>query len=462
MPTDTDISDGDQQETDTEAWIDPPQVEIVFEESDEILINPERGFYMPVDILSEDTLDWVREQGFSLVYSYVMLDDFRERPLTESFLDDIDASFDSLRDSGLKIILRFAYNLGPWPDSEPDASKAQILEHIEQLTPILRTNADVLSVVQAGFIGAWGEWHSSTNGLLDHPQDKFDILEALLDALPEHRMVQLRYPPYKEEGYGGPLRLARAHNGTYASRIGHHNDCFLSSDTDVGTYPDGEIEYWLDFLQVETQYLPMGGETCSPNSPRSDCPSATSEMERLHFTYINDQYHPGIVRSWVEGGCYDQMSRLLGYRFVLRRLRYPESVPPGGVLTFELDLDNLGWAAPFNARPVVIVFEGPEDHQAELELADPRYWFAADSQTVSARIQLPSDITEGKYVFGFWLPDESEELRNRSEYSIRCANAGNLWNEKRGIHFLTTIEISESATGSRDSTASEFRVIEEY
>jgi regulator of RNase E activity RraA len=53
---------------------------------------------------------------------------------------------------------------------------------------------DVIVWMEAGFIGAWGEWHSSTNGLDKSVEAKRQVVDALLDALPETRSVQLRYP----------------------------------------------------------------------------------------------------------------------------------------------------------------------------------------------------------------------------------------------------------------------------
>src|SRR6185503_20934424 len=107
-------------------------------------------------------------------------------------LDGLDSNFSDIRDAGVKAIIRFAYNEGPYPDSEPDASKAMILRHIEQLTPLLQKNADIIAWLEAGFIGAWGEWHTSTHGL-DNLIDKHDVLQALVAAVP-NRYVQVRYP----------------------------------------------------------------------------------------------------------------------------------------------------------------------------------------------------------------------------------------------------------------------------
>lgn len=65
--------------------------------------------------------------------------------------------FQTARDAGIKIILRFAYT-ATLTASSPygDATKARMLAHTAQLKATVRANADVIHVVQAGFIGTWG------------------------------------------------------------------------------------------------------------------------------------------------------------------------------------------------------------------------------------------------------------------------------------------------------------------
>ena len=113
-----------------------------------------------------------------------------------------------MRTAGLKAISRFAYNFpqgGSYPYQDPDATRQQVLAHIAQLEPVLRKNADVIAYLEIGFVGAWGEWHSSTNKLVDpEPNSKINdasraIVNCLLEALPQERMVAMRYPRYKQQ-----------------------------------------------------------------------------------------------------------------------------------------------------------------------------------------------------------------------------------------------------------------------
>lgn len=429
--------------------------------TDAIIPNPERGFYSYITLIEDRDHSGVLERGHRLVYSNIRLDEFRDAPISQDFLNEVVEGFEALRTAGLKAVIRFAYNAGPYPDSEPDASKARILEHIAQLEPILRAQADVLALVQAGFIGAWGEWHTSTNGLLDDPQDRRDILEALLNALPADRATQVRRPTFKQEMYGGPLTEAQAYTGSYAARTGHHNDCFLSSNTDSGTYPSNAIEQWKDYVAGDTRFVAMGGETCERNPPRSSCQSALQEMERLHYSYLNNDYHPDVIQDWINEGCFGEMERRLGYRLVLDDADLPPALKPGGRFRFRLALHNEGWAAPINPRPVILVLSGGATrHQVRLEDVDLRRWAAGEASEVQAHLEVPAALPEGRYQLALWLPDADTDLRDRSDYSIRFANDG-VWDGAAGSQVLGTIEVTRSAPGTSNPEAQGFSVLDE-
>jgi hypothetical protein len=404
------------------------------------ILNPERGFFTPYQLPASSGFSPVRATGNTLVHLNLRLDDWREADLPQDVLDGFDANFADIRDAGLKAIIRFSYNEGPYPDSEPDASKAQILRHIEQLTPLLQKNADVIAWVEAGFIGAWGEWHTSTNGL-DTITDKRDILHAILVAIP-NRYVQVRYPANIIEMFPEPEDAHRA-------RVAHHNDCFLSSDTDVGTYErDGinTIERDQKYLAELTRFTPMSGETCAPNPPRSECESAIQEMELLHFSAINEAYHKGILRSWEEGGCIEEIINRLGYRLSLTSAEFNEEVRPGGLLDLTVHISNNGFAALMNPRPVYVVLRQASSIFLTRLGLDPRSW-QPGSSSFRTKIRLPSNMSEGNYNLALWLPDEAETLQNNPSYAVQFGNEG-IWDEPTGYNILGKIHVDPSVTGS--------------
>jgi len=407
------------------------------------VVNPERGFRYSFDDLRPDTdFSTYRMLGTSLVYSYVRLDAYRDRDLPPELFDRLRQAFDALRRGGVKVILRFAYNFGPYPNSEPDASKEQILRHIQQLAPLLRENADVIAWMHAGFIGAWGEWHTSTHGLDRDMEAKREILYALLDALPPDRMVQLRYPWDIIRLFPEPLTAEQAFSGTYQARVGFHNDCFLSSETDVGTYDRGGMNTRQQdqaYLAQITQFTPAGGETCQVYPPLQRCDVAIREMELLHFSDLNLSYHQQVIKNWKKEGCFEEIQKRLGYRLVLQEARFPSAVRPGERLTVELRLVNEGFAAPVNPRPLYVVLHGPETARFEVKEVDPRRWLPGE-HTFTAQVTVPASLPAGNYTLALWLPDPYERLRDDPRYSIRFANEG-VWDEEHGWNILGTVRL---------------------
>lgn len=424
---------------------EPPIVTHTYIVSSERILNPERGFFTPYILPGLAGFSPVRITGNTLVHLNIRLDDYRESDIPADVLAGLDTNFEDIRDAGVKAILRVAYNQGPYPDSEPDASKQWILRHIEQLQPLFQKHAGVIAWLEAGFIGAWGEWHTSTNGL-DNLTDKSEILHALIAAVPGH-YVQVRYPANIIEMYPDPQDAA-------AARVAHHNDCFLSSDTDVGTYErDGKNTIVRDqaYLADLTATTPMSGETCAPFPPRSECLSAIREMELLHFSALNEAYHKGILRSWQDGGCMEEITNRLGYRLALTEAQFNEQVRPGGLLNLTVSLTNTGFAALVNPRPVFIVLLGQaETHTVQLEV-DPRTW-QPGATSFGATLRLPSDMAEDSYTLAIWLPDDAENLREDPLYAVRFANE-NVWDEASGYNRLGQVTVDGDAPGGSQRTA---------
>ncbi len=435
-----------------------PTETLAFGETDEVFANPERGFHRNVDLVESTSYAWVAEDGFTLARSYVRLDDYRNAPIADTLLEGVALGFQAARDAGIKVIPRFAYNFG----MEDDAPLARVLEHIGQIAPVLQANADVIAVLHAGFIGAWGEWHSSTNDLTS-PENSKQIAEALLDALPSSRMIQVRTPRAKEAMWGAPLTAAEAFDGSYKARTGHLNDCFLCNDTDAGTYPSNDVETYKDFVAQETLFTPMGGETCQLNegNQRGDCATTLAEMERLHWSYINlDFFEPAIER-WRTEGCFDTIDRRLGYRFRLVEADVPPRVRPGGNFLLRVRLHNDGFASLFNARPVFVVLDdGTNRYEVELASVDARHWAAGEDAEWTAHLELPNDVPAGEYALALWLPDGAATLRSNPAFSVRFANDAG-WDPDRGYQVLSRVEIDDAAAGSRNADATAFAVIAE-
>ncbi len=438
---------------------------VVYTPTGEIFQNPERGFYQaeetgmvrgqitPYQKLDLERLRTIR-QSHALVFRYFGLKQWRTADLPDSILRNIHSDFTAIRNAGLKCIPRFTYsaNIG-----EPDALLSIILRHIDQLKPILRANKDVIAVMQAGFIGAWGEWHSSTNGN-DSPQNMRTILNKVLEALPSERMVQVRAPRYKQQIFSLPfdstaaIAPAQAFTGIPIARVGHHNDCFLADANDMGTYwRDNRIDTALAkaYLRLDNRFVPMGGETCQA-SVFALCPNAVREMGRLRWSFLNDGYDEEVISGFITGGCMDEMKRKLGYRFALLNSEFTIAVKRSGKFNFRMRLTNSGWASPFNPRDVELMVRNNRDgkvYVARLPV-DPRFWQAGDTVEVNATVGIPVAMPAGAYSVLLNLPDPEPSLHFRPAYSIRFANQ-NTWEQNTGYNSLLD-SIAIDATTSSD------------
>jgi hypothetical protein len=390
------------------------------------VLNPERGFFQFRDMRSLGSLSSVRQQGFTLIYGKILIDDYRSRDLDSALLNQLTSAFAAVRAAGLKVLPRFHYSDDA---TSPDAPLDRVLAHVQQLTPLLRANADVIVALKAGFVGAWGEWHSSTNNLTQASSRKA-ILDALLEALPAERTVLVRRPSFKRDAYAGPLTAATALAGTPIARVGHHNDCFLASANDMGTYQQaGERDYAL----ADSAFVPVGGETCAVFPARSECAPAMVEMAQLHFGFLNISYHPDVIQSWRTGGCFGQIACRLGYRLALLRHESPQSLRAGETLSVALRLVNDGYSRPPNPRGVEIVLEGPVRRELSTSL-DPRQW-APGPFDLCLSAPVPADLPSAEYRIGVRFPDGSPSLRGNPSYAVRLSN-GITWDPATGTNRL--------------------------
>lgn len=438
--------------------------EVIYEQSDEIFANPERGLYVRYNASPGDSIidtEEVRrdreENQITVIGRAYNIPEYRDSVFSAEFLDQIREDFNAIRDAGVKTYVRFRYTNRIGGE---DAPLEMVLSQIEQLAPVFKEHYDVIAFVQAGFIGAWGEWHASTNDL-DQPENMRAVLFGLLDALPKERSVVVRSPRHKMNIFqtNQPTALEKAFDGSNISRTGHHNDCFLANETDVGTYVphiypefDNEaphtIEGIKDYLAQENLYMPMGGETCNPQPEAGDrfhCETALTEMDRLHWSYLHKNYSRQILDTWEEQGCMPEVLRRLGYRLALVDGAFSLNAQTGGSFKVDLNLINHGFAAPYNPRRLAIILRNMSDasiiHSIPLP-DDPRLWFGGKTISLSHELEVPRDMPEGTYELLLHLPDSAPSLYDRPEYAIRLANA-DIWEADTGYNQLGhTIQIS--------------------
>jgi hypothetical protein len=424
---------------------------VEFQAHDSLICNPERGFMHFSSAPSNGSYNNLelaellsyRDEGITLMFRYFHLDEFTASDISGDYLIGMKKDFEILRQAGMKLVMRFSYCESmnkPYGDAPIDI----VLRHIEQVKPILQENSDVILVVQAGFIGAWGEWYytdhySYSPGVIfpEHWALRRQIVNALLDAVPADRMIEVRTPGYKMSllENENPVSEEQAYSNLPIARIAHHNDCFVSSADDYGTYDDTLVE--KPYLEADTKYTMIGGETCNPSPPYSDCPNSLLELRRFHWTYLNIDYNVQLLNEWRAQGCFPEVENKLGYRYRMVEADIQDSAKPGGEFQAVIKMINEGWSNPVNPRDIELVAihktSGKKFFYPMQE--DIRFYPLNEVFTLTIKAGIPQGMEDGEFDLFLNLPDPELSLRNEPKFAIRTANSGT-WDAVAGTNSL--------------------------
>lgn len=413
---------------------------VTYQVSNEVFMNPERGFMHTWPVYSEgvamavSSLANLKNEKVSLVLRLYYFEKFKTTALSQKELDLISTDLGRLRDAGLKCVLRFAYTDD---QNGTDASYATISGHLDQLKPIIDQNSDVIAFVQAGLIGAWGEWYYTTNNLNTAANRKL-VLDKLMQIFPKEIKIQVRTPKFKQEYVGNSLPMDSnvGYGTTNMARVGFHNDCFLASVDDYGTYQDVVAE--KNYISKEALFVPTGGETCPPSGVAiASCSVAETEMALLKWSYLNLDYYGPVLQEWRNNLCFADFERKLGYRLTLASTNVKPEIALNSDFEFNAVLNNIGFAPVYNAKNTFLIFKSVDSgilYKKKMNF-DVRYVIPKFSYQLKESINT-SGIPIGKYELLLKIEDISTNLKDRPEYCIRLANTG-LWESTTGINTLS-------------------------
>lgn len=447
--------------------------------------NPERGFYEHAewshastgnynDNLWDSYFTRAAEANRSLLLRIYYLDSDalrQNKPLPDGFITMFNNDMQKIRSKGMKCILRFAYDKDTDEDGDEDyndfedASPAAWETHLAQLKPHLQANADVIYVVQAGFLGVWGEWYYSSLGTGDDIElaVKNNLIGQLLEAVPANRCVQLRTPLFKKQylGHNNALTSAEAYHGSDQARLGHHNDAFLNGEKNQGTYENRTAD--MAYIAQECLYVPIGGETNLDNGESSTyntwCKGsiAEAEMAQLHYSYLNHSYSQYVTDQWKAEGAYARISRNMGYRFQLVSASFDAQVVAGTSMNVQLNIKNVGYAPLYNERYAYIVLKNNTNTYSIPLSSNPRTWAPNSATTaINEYITLPATMAAGTYDLYLYLPDASASIAANPKYAVRFANQG-IWQASTGYNILNKqVVVTVAACSGANGTGSTF------
>jgi hypothetical protein len=193
-----------------------------------------------------------------------------------------------------------------------------------------------------------------------------------------------------------------------------------------------------------------------------------AELERLHWSYLNAEFMREVLDGWQSQGCFPEIRRRLGYRFVLADASFTGRVAPGGIVVLKLRVRNAGYASLYNPRKVYAVLgEGAARATAALQRVDPRRWAPGSDTDVEVRLRVPATTATGSYRLALWLPDDDARLRDDSRYAVRfaastTANAATSvgWNDALGDNTITTdFKVDSAAAGEVDTKSATWQEV---
>lgn len=477
------------------------------------LYNPGRGFRLEtaVDVVKDtacptkelDDLSRKYEaDSVSLTQCYFYLTDLAEKDITENHLKTMQAYFDEMKRLGKKAVLRFAYERDFKGRSPVGPTEERILRNADLLQPFIEKNKELILAVQAGMIGAWGEWHSSIQGLENSSETKRRILEKMLSIVPEELNVQVRMPYYKNLVKDVPELYKRVsfhndfivikadvwdgglHEGTEVFNQMVEESPYLVIDGElpwgfwsVGDDPDSPTAGWL------IEGLPAARELClchytslsiihnykeqhtsndfgEKNSPEYSMALwkktlVSEDSIRKYGLPVSDKYFQNSKGEIVRRSMFDYIRDHLGYRLELQKLRLSSIWQIGKSVELDLTLINRGFATVYGKHSVSWVLINEAGKVISFPTAvNPEEWqpYNPGDAThmplvhhVQTRFVLPEKLAKGTYKLGLWLDDASFSLSGNSRYAIRCANEGILWwtdkDGKYGINVLTQVRV---------------------
>lgn len=360
--------------------------------SDE-LVNPYRGWYQIHTFKLDEDIDMTdREYTLNhtdtLALILVDISAYRSSALDDKAINNLRIIFAFFRDYRLDMIVRVVYDtVGKCLETEP-SEETTIMEHMDQLVPIMKDYAANIFVYQGLLIGNWGEMHSSK---FLSPARLSRLATDFLENIHGTAFLAVRRPAYVRILFpeGEDLRQ---------NRVGIFDDAILASPTHLGTFgekPAKDVrreQSWLPKEEIKyvsslCDRVPYGGEGLyseekdAISSVRQSLKAMSEYFSTLHVTYLNRIHDINFVEhlktlKWngrdlyrgMDG--YEYIGRHLGYRFVLRKVACSLLESDNSILRWDITIENIGFARIFFKNGCTMRATDIYGNEVVLELAD--------------------------------------------------------------------------------------------
>ena len=424
-----------------------------YTESIQKINNPDQGFYRPIYVrATEEGMSYNRNivnDATQLYHLRIDISAFskavngsNDKPLTQAALNGLNDLLSFLKEKDKNAIVRFAYDpsYGGAKDKEP--ALQIILQHIEQVCPILNNYNSALTAIEVGLIGPWGEMHSSA---IANAQNISPIIDKFLNST-KNIPVLVRTPKMIYDYLGITLNDAAEYTISATNKayfLGLYNDGYLGSSNDLGTYTDRDRD--IEFLSKQTNHLTYGGEVVIPTSPLHNIEVCLPEMNKINLNYLNIEWNNNVIDKWKNSyytsNCgtdelyygktaFEYIQNRMGYRFVLKKstLSYSNKLDE---LSVELLLQNVGFGNLNKKKNAQLIIT---DESGNVAFTKTVGLFLGG---VKVNYSTKLNLEYGKY--DVYLRIYGEEVEGTPLYCLQFANDG-LWNSTLKANKIGSIE----------------------
>lgn len=321
-------------------------VQTVNADDDRVIYNPDMGFYSAEDITihangslsttSTSTATFLKNGAykssakFDLVHLKVDIAEFNN---TETLnLSALDSLLKSMKTKGQTAIIRFAYDKGYKGKTSGDEQSVFeptnfeiVKKHISQICTLVKNNKNVITAVECGMVGPWGEMHTTNlaEATVDNKQCYYivEIMKAFLNGLGNCEMPFLVRQPrfiynylnssYKKGSTNIPSVTFDKTSPLY--RIGMYNDGYLGTESDLGTFKVNDSDgrkLEINWLEKFLNHTPYGGEMCDNvddygtskwKAPlwEADLAGSIKEMYKVKLSFLNIGWNDRVL-TWAD------------------------------------------------------------------------------------------------------------------------------------------------------------------
>jgi Domain of unknown function (DUF4832)/Beta-galactosidase len=308
-----------------------------------------------------------------------------------------------------------------------------------------------LDLVDISILAAWGEGagtnllsDSTRRALIDSYTDSFHKT-PLVTQLGDEKTVGYTLSKSYEDAPNNAAAMQRAASlGEEPPHVGWRADCLgdlgefsktFNLMTDV--YPEAIISLGLaDAWKTAPVTMEACGVMQDWKNRGWDLQYIIDQSIKWHMSSFNAKSSP-VPPEW--RAQVDQWLNRMGYRFVLRRFTYPETVDASRQLAFTSWWENKGDAPAYRMYPLALRLKSGNNSAVLVTDADVRTWMPGDN-LYNNSVYIPGSLPDGDYTLEIALIDPATR-----EPAIKLAIAGI---ETDGWYPMGTIKVATVAKSS--------------